>query len=54
MKMETIKVLNASGIEVAGELLNEFVLPETGKRYVVYTLNEENESGTDGRFVKKT
>lgn len=45
MKMETIKVLNASGIEVAGELLNEFVLPETGKRYVVYTLNEENESG---------
>ena len=45
MKMETIKVLNASGIEVAGELLNEFGLPETGKRYVVYTLNEENESG---------
>lgn len=45
MKMETVRVLNASGIEMAGELLNEFVLPDTGKRYVVYTLNEENESG---------
>ena len=45
MNMETIKVLNASGIESTGELLNEFVLQETGKKYVVYTLNEENESG---------
>lgn len=43
--METVKVLNASGIESSGEVLNEFVLQETGKNYVVYTLNEENESG---------
>lgn len=45
MNMETVKVLNASGIESSGEVLNEFVLQETGKNYVVYTLNEENESG---------
>ena len=45
MNMETLKVLNASGVETTCEILNEFVLQENGKKYVVYTLNEENESG---------
>lgn len=45
MNAEIIKVLNASGVESNGEVLNEFFLQDTGKNYVVYTLNEENESG---------
>ena len=45
MNKETLKVLNASGVETSCEILNEFNLQETGKKYVVYTLNEENESG---------
>lgn len=45
MNKELITVINNNGVEVQAEVLNAFTADKTGKKYVVYTLNEENEKG---------
>ena len=46
----TFKLLE-NGAEKEYELLFTFMSPETGKNYVVYTDNVEDENGNLGRFT---
>ena len=41
---QKIVVLDQNGMEKEAELLSSFKLPDTGKAYLLYTLNEKDEN----------
>lgn len=41
---QKIVVLDQNGMEKEAELLSSFKLPDTGKTYLLYTLNEKDEN----------
>ena len=45
MNTKIINVINANGAEVQAEVLATFLVEDLSKKYIIYTLNEENENG---------
>ena len=46
-----LKITDKNGIETEYEILAAFTLPETGKNYVVYTDNTDDEEGNLNVFA---
>lgn len=56
-KPEMMKIIDEEGKELEVEVLISFELEETGKQYMVYTLNEEDADGNVtiySSIIKKT